>query len=132
VRELVICVALLLATSGAMLQATSPAPEASAAADQSTMALAKEWFHRIQTGDIDHSQLNDSANMSLDADSVKELSAQIAPLGAPVTFVAQSTGTLNGNTTYTYALTFKNGTKIALILLLDGNGKIAGISFQPG
>ena len=117
---------------GAAPQEVSQAPAASAAPDQSTLALAKEWFHRIQSGDIDHSQLNDSANMSLDADTVKEYSAQVAPLGAPVTFVQVQTGALNGNTAYTYALTFKNGAKIAFILLLDGNGKIAGISVQPG
>ena len=130
-RELVICAAILTATAGFAPQAnllaqTAPADQAS------TLALAKEWFHRVQTGDIDHSQLNDSANMSLDADSVKELSAQVAPLGEPVTFVQQQVGSLSGNTAYTYALSFKNGTKISFILLLDGNGKIAGISVQPG
>jgi hypothetical protein len=132
VRELVIGAALLIATAGFAPQASSPAPAASAAADQSTLAIAKDWFRRVQTGDIDHSQLNDAANMSLDADSVKELSAQVAPLGTPVTFVQQQVGSLNGNTAYTYALSFKNGTKISFILLLDGNGKIAGISVQPG
>jgi hypothetical protein len=134
VRELALCAALLIATSAAAPQPAG-SPEASAApaaADQSTLAMAKEWFARMQTGDIDHSQLNDSANMSLDADSVKEISAQIAPLGAPVEFVQQHVGTLNGSTAYTYLLTFKNGTKLSFILLLDGNGQIAGISVQPG
>ena len=132
VRGLIISAAILVATAGFAPAAGSPAPQTSAAADQSTLSLAKEWFHRVQTGDIDHSQLNDVANMNLDADSVKELSAQVAPLGTPVTFVQQQAGSLNGNTAYTYALTFKDGTKISFILLLDGNGKIAGISVQHG
>jgi hypothetical protein len=132
VRAFVLGAALLAATLAAAPQEGSPAPAASAAVDQTAMALAKEWFHRLQTGDIDHSQLNDGANMSLDADSVKELATQVAPLGAPTAFVQQSVGTLNGNTAYTYELTFKNGTKIAFVLLLDGNGKIAGLSVQRG
>ncbi|HTA40784.1 MAG TPA: hypothetical protein VK760_17000 [Candidatus Acidoferrales bacterium] len=132
-REFVMCAALLIAAAGFAPKTNLLAQAAPAATDQaSTLALAKEWFHRVQTGDIDHSQLNDAANMSLDADSVKELSAQVAPLGAPVTFVQQQVGSLGGNTSYTYALSFKDGTKIAFILLVDGNGKIAGISVQPG
>jgi hypothetical protein len=132
VREFVICGALLIATAGFAPQANPPAQAAPAADQASTLALAKEWFHRVQTGDIDHSQLNDAANMSLDADSVKEMSAQVAPLGAPVTFVQQQVGSNNGNTAYTYAVSFKDGTKIAFILLIDGNGKIAGLTVQPG
>jgi hypothetical protein len=132
VRELILGAALLVATPALAPPANAPAPAASAAIDQTTLALAKDWFHRIQTGDIDHSQLNDAANMSLDDDSVKELSAQVAPLGTPVTFVQQQVASAAGSTAYTYALTFKNGTKIAFVLLIDGNGKIAGLSFQPG
>jgi hypothetical protein len=136
-REFVLCAAILVASVAAAPQpATSPdgaaAQAAPAAVDQSKLALAKEWFARMQTGDIDHSQLNDSGNMSLDADTVKDISSQVAPLGAPVTFVQQQVGALNGNASYTYLLTFKNGTKISFVLLLDGNGKIAGISVQPG
>ncbi len=134
-REFVLCAAILIAAVAAVPEpAASPdgAAPAAAAVDQSKLALAKEWFTRMQTGDIDHSQLNDSGNMSLDADTVKDISSQVAPLGAPVTFVQQQVGALNGNASYTYLLTFKNGTKISFILLLDGNGKIAGISVQPG
>jgi hypothetical protein len=129
-RALAVCVALLLGGVAAMPQEGSPSP--AAASEQSMLALAKEWFHRIQTGAIDHSQLNDNANMSMDADSVKELTAQTAPLGVPSTFVQKQVGTLNGTSSYTYELTFKNGTKIAFILLVDNAGKIAGISVQQG
>jgi len=118
----------LLAACVAAAPPDAPAPAASSAVDQTALALAKDTFHQLQTGDVDHSQLNDSANMSLDVDSVKELTAQVAPLGPPLTFVQQSVAPLNGNTAYTYALTFKGGTKISFVLLLDGNGKIAGLS----
>jgi uncharacterized protein involved in copper resistance len=133
-REFVLCAAILIANVAAAPQpeASSDAAAAPAAVDQAKLALAKEWFTRMQTGDIDHSQLNDSGNMSLDADTVKDISTQVAPLGAPVSFVQQSIGPLNGSTSYTYLLTFKNGTKISFILLLDGTGKIAGISVQSG
>jgi hypothetical protein len=134
VRELALCAAILFASVAAAPQAAA-SPEAAgapAAVDQSKLALAKEWFTRMQTGDIDHSQLSDSGNMSLDADTVKDISAQVAPLGAPVTFVQQQVGVQNGGASYTYLLTFKNGTKLSFVLLLDGSGKIAGISVQPG
>jgi hypothetical protein len=133
-REFALCAALLIANVAAAPQAAA-SPEAAgapAAVDQSKLALAKEWFTRMQTGDIDHSQLSDSGNMSLDADTVKDISAQVAPLGAPVTFVQQQVGVQNGGASYTYLLTFKNGTKLSFVLLLDGSGKIAGISVQPG
>ena len=133
-REFALCAALLIAIVAAAPQAAA-SPEAAgspAAVDQSKLALAKEWFTRMQTGDIDHSQLSDSGNMSLDADTVKDISAQVAPLGAPVTFVQQQVGVQNGGASYTYLLTFKNGTKLSFVLLLDGSGKIAGISVQPG
>lgn len=136
-RKFVLCAAIIIATVAVAPQPEAPpdaaaASAAPAAVDQAKLALAKEWFTRMQTGDIDHSQLNDSGNMSLDADTVKDISAQVAPLGAPVTFVQQSIGALNGGASYAYLLTFKNGTKISFILLLDGTGKIAGISVQPG
>ena len=133
-REFALCAAILIANVAAAPQAAA-SPEAAgapAAVDQSKLALAKEWFTRMQTGDIDHSQLSDSGNMSLDADTVKDISAQVAPLGAPVTFVQQQVGVQNGGASYTYLLTFKNGTKLSFVLLLDGSGKIAGISVQPG
>ena len=133
-REFALCAAILIASVAAAPQAAA-SPEAAgapAAVDQSKLALAKEWFTRMQTGDIDHSQLSDSGNMSLDADTVKDISAQVAPLGAPVTFVQQQVGVQNGSASYTYLLTFKNGTKLSFVLLLDGSGKIAGISVQPG
>ena len=127
-RSFALAIALIsTCVAAAPQESAAPAPAASAAVDPAKLALAKEWFHRLQTGDIDHSQLNDAANMSLDADSVKEMSAQVAPLGAPVTFVQTQIGSLNGSTSYTYALSFKNGAKIAFILLLDGSGKIAGL-----
>jgi hypothetical protein len=138
VRELALCAALLAACVAATQQEATSAPGAPAVAataapvDQAMLATAKDWFHRLQTGDIDHSQLNDSANMSMDADSVKELTAQVAPLGAPSSFVQKAIGSLGGSTEYTYALAFKSGTKITFILLVDGDGKIAGISVQTG
>jgi hypothetical protein len=131
-RAIALCAALMAGTLAAAPQEPSSAPAASTAADPATLALAKEWFHRLQTGDIDHAQLNDNANMSLDDDSVKELSAQVAPLGAPLSFVPKQTGSLNGNAEYVYELTFKGGTRISFVLLLDGNGKIAGLAVQPG
>ena len=132
-REVALCAAVLIASVAAVPQAAaSQGAAAPAAVDQSKLALAKEWFARMQTGDIDHSQLSDSGNMSLDADTVKDISSQVAPLGAPVTFVQQQVGVQNGSTSYAYLLTFKDGTKLSFVMLLDGSGKIAGISVQPG
>jgi hypothetical protein len=135
-RELILCAAILIANLALAPQAASPdagaAAGAPAATDQTKLALAKQLFGQLQSGTLDHGQLDDTANMSLDDETVKGLATQLGPLGAPVTFVQQQVGTRDGSATYTYLLTFKNGTKISLVLIVDGNGKIAGISVQPG
>lgn len=133
-RVLFLCAAILIANTGFAPQAASPAAApaagAPAATDQAKLALAKEWFGRLQSGNIDHAQLDDSGNMALDDETVKGITARIAPLGAPVSFVQQDVGSHDGSTAYTYLLTFKDGTKISFVLLVDGNGQIAGISVQ--
>jgi hypothetical protein len=135
-RELILCAAILIANLALVPQAASPnagAPAgAPAATDQTKLALAKQLFAQLQSGTVDHALLDDSGNMSLDDDTVKDISTQVAPLGAPVTFVQQQVGTHDGNAAYTYLLTFKNGTKITLDILVDATGKIAGISVEPG
>lgn len=133
-REFALCAALLVANVALAPQAAAPEAAASPAApDQSKLALAKALFAQLQSGNVDHGQLDDNGNMSLDDDTVKNLAAQVAPLGAPVSFVQQQqVATRDGSTSCTYLLTFKNGTKLSFVMLVDGNGKIAGISVQPG
>jgi hypothetical protein len=129
-----------LLTTGAARAAdpASPAPatpEVSAVpaptVDPGITARAKEWLHRFQTGDIDHSQLSAQVNAALTPDIVKQVSGQLAPLGDPQTFVIQGQQSLgDGAIAYVYHVTFKSSA-INEVFELDKDGKIAGIRFQP-
>ncbi|HTX59231.1 MAG TPA: hypothetical protein VMH02_06085 [Verrucomicrobiae bacterium] len=129
-RAAALAVALAVLPNAAFAQAT-PAPAASSQADQAALDRAKDCFRSLQAGTLDRSQLDDSANMNLDVDTVKDMTAQLAPLGAPATFAQQDVSTKDGLTYYTYALAFKNGSKLNFVMVVDGAGQIAGLLLQP-
>lgn len=114
--------------------APAPSPSLSASpgsVDAAILLRAKEWLHRLQTGDIDRSQLDAKVNAALTADVVKQTSAQFSPLGDPVTFTflgKQPVGT--GMTAYVYRVVFKSAT-LNEVFVLDKDGKISGIQFPP-
>lgn len=131
------CILLLLigsATAFAAADAPSPSPGASASAPASQVAgaavaaRAKEWLHRLQAGDIDRSQLTDKMSAALTADTIKQISGQLAPLGDPQSFtplVQQSVGDM---TAYVYRVAFK-ATTLNFEFVLDKDGKVAGLLF---
>ncbi len=107
----------------------APAPAATVAPE--ITARAKEWLHRLQTGDVDRSQLDSKMNAALTPDIIKQVSEQIAPLGDPVSFVISGQqSTPSGVTVYVYHVTFKSSA-INEAFALDSDGKIAGIRFVP-
>jgi D-alanyl-D-alanine carboxypeptidase len=91
-------------------------------------ALARQWLRRAQTGEIDRSQLTASFSASLNAAAVAETKAQMAPLGAPTSFIYRGKSSLAGVTVYRYRVSFKSGT-LKLTIGIDRAGKIAGIDF---
>jgi hypothetical protein len=108
--------------------ASTPAPTASPTPDPKVLARAKEWFHRLQTGQIDLSQVDPGvAKLLSDPQTVKAASAEFGPLGDPVTFEQEQTGMQNGNTYYVYLLTFGDGKKFDYLFVLDAQGKVSGL-----
>ena len=130
---LALCCAL---PAAALADAPSPAPSGAAATpspapDPAVLARAKTWFHMMQTGKIDKSQLDATMAGLLTDDVVAGMAAKIGPLGDPVTFEQVQTGTVSGNAVYVYELAFGNGTKLDFVFAVDGNGKVSGLRLKP-
>ena len=122
-RHRVCCRRCSVAFPGA--SASAPASQVAGAA---VAARAKEWLHRLQAGDIDRSQLTDKMSAALTADTIKQISGQLAPLGDPQSFtplVQQSVGDM---TAYVYRVAFK-ATTLNFEFVLDKDGKVAGLLF---
>jgi hypothetical protein len=92
-------------------------------------ALAKEWFHRFQTGNIDRSQLDAASNMELTAEAIRQQEAALSSLGKPVAFRYLGVDEVQGDKAYHFLITFNGPDRILESIALDESGKIAGIDF---
>jgi D-alanyl-D-alanine carboxypeptidase len=110
--------------------AAAPSPTVTDAGDAAVTARAKDWFHQIQTGKVDRSQLDDKMNAALTDSIVAQVSAQIAPLGDPSAFTLSKKLTKGSVTGYVFAVTFPSVT-IYETFALDPDGKIAGLFITP-
>lgn len=109
---------------------TESATSVPADTEASIAARAKDWFHRLQTGIIDRSQLTPQVDSLLTPDLIKQLVTQLGPLGDPVSFTFVGKQSIQGMTAYVYRVTFKSGT-FNEIFVLDKNDKVAGIRALP-
>jgi hypothetical protein len=111
--------------------AQSSAPSSTAPqVDPKVTAIAKDWLYRIQTANVDRSQLTDQMSAALTPSLVQHVAAQLAPLGDPTTVVFVGSKTVQGVTVYQFVLTFKTATVNELVGI-DSAGKIAGLRFTP-
>lgn len=137
-RVLSIICTLTVLTAGSALADPSPSPSASASAppsaaqtsDPAVAARAKEWVHRLQTGDIDRSQLDADVNTAMTPDLVTRVSSQLISLGDPLAFAFVTRESVQDSTLYVYRVTFKNATFNELFSV-DKDGKISGLRFVP-
>lgn len=107
------------------------APSSTPPSGAVVLPRAKEWMHRAQTGDIDRSQLSSAANKALTPQMAEKMKANYGRLGAPLAFTFLNEQALgSGNTAYNYRVRFKGVTLIEKFVL-DGSGKISGLSFTP-
>lgn len=93
------------------------------------LALAEEWFHRFQTGNIDRSQLDAASNMELTAEAIRQQEAALSSLGKPVAFRYLGVDEVQGDKAYHFLITFNGPDRILESIALDESGKIAGIDF---
>lgn len=107
------------------------ASEKSASGENPTVtALARQWLHMAQTGNVDKSQLTADFAKDLTPDAINGTKNALGPMGDPTSFVFRGK-TSNGNATeYEYHATFKSGA-LKMVMVIDKDGKIAGIGFQP-
>jgi hypothetical protein len=111
----------------AQTKLASPAPAPAPSADPAITARAKEWLHRIQTGDIDRTQLDSKMDSLLTPTMTKQISSTFGPWGDPVAFTYVGKQTILGdNTAYVFHVVFK-ANACNEIFVLDKDGKISGL-----
>ena len=103
----------------------SPAPDVS----RTILPIAKEWFFRFQTGNVDRSRLDAATNGELTDAMIHSEAATLAAYGRPTAFVFLGTEPVQGLTGYVFGITFRTARVIEHIAF-DPDGKIAGIDFQ--
>jgi len=96
---------------------------------EKVLALAKEWFHRFQTGNIDRSQLDAASNIELTAEVIRQQEAALGALGKPTAFTYLGSDLVQGDKAYHFLVTFAGPDRIVESIALDDLGKIAGIDF---
>ena len=129
---LITLVAVLLTGSLAAALAGSTAPS-SVRTEKSVETLALEWFAKMQTGQIDRTQLATDYSTQLTDDAVQAMSRFLkehdygaSPFGAQVL----KTRTVGEQTFYVVKLLFPRGDAASLLLGFNAEAKITGISIM--
>ncbi|HUZ48422.1 MAG TPA: hypothetical protein VMW12_01635 [Candidatus Dormibacteraeota bacterium] len=134
-----VVIAMLLAVGTTPLSAgaqTAPAPAAplpglaASAASQNPAIESKavEWLERVQSGNVDRSQLNKTIDAKLTPQMLTTLQKQLAPLGQPYGAAYGGSKMVGQTTVYRYVVAFKAGS-IEEYISFDQAGKISGLVF---
>jgi hypothetical protein len=105
-----------------------PAPAPSV--DQAVSVRAMDWLRRLQTGDLDRTQLTSEFNKVLTADRVKLIVGQLGTLGKLKGYSFVGEGTSHGIRAYQFTVDFAVA-KYAYLFEVDQNGHVAGILLTP-
>lgn len=99
--------------------------------NQGVESLALQWFERMRTGDIDRGGLSRDYSLQLSDAAVQAMSNYLqqyaygaTPLGAEVV----KTRTLPDQTLYVVKLIFPRGNSANLLIGVNAEGRIAGLS----
>jgi hypothetical protein len=123
---------LLLAILTESVATALAAPPATERTETSVEALALEWFGRMQSGQIDRSKLTEAYSAQLTDEVVQALSRHLKEdnYGAPpVGTKVLRTRTLGEQTFYVVKLVFPRGDAASLLIGINTDNKITGISF---
>ena len=125
-------VTLLLSASGTEAFSNSPSPPRGPT-DSSVEGLALQWFAQMRTGQIDRTQLTAEYSAQLTDDAVRSMSQYLkeydygtSPKGARI-LLRRSQG---DQTFYVVKILFPRGDAASLLIGLDAQGKISGISLM--
>lgn len=124
----------LLAAALAQAPAANATPAPAPAANPAVDARAREWFERLQSGNIDYRQLDAQGAQALNSDVVLIISTDWSALGKPLSFqnvrVDAPTAT-TPDTTYVYHMLFANDVGLEFYFSLDQQGLISGMLLGP-
>ena len=98
--------------------------------DLAVTARVREWIGRMQTGQIDRSQLTDDMNKTFTAAVTGDTMEQFAAFGALERLVFKENRSVQEATTYTYLAEFAS-TTLTIKMAIDANTKIKSLSFDP-
>ena len=128
----ILLVTLLLSASVTEALSNPPSP-ASGPTDSNVEGLALQWFAQMRTGQIDRTQLTAEYSAQLTDDAVRSMSQYLkeydygtSPRGAQILLRR-----LQGDETfYVVKILFPRGDAASLLIGLDAQGKISGISLM--
>ncbi len=110
-------------------QESSPSPAASPS-DMQITARARTWYAMLQSGTIDRAQLDKQLNATLTDATVKQVAAQLQPLGDPKSFTLTDKMVSGQYTVYHYRVGLAT-TRLYFTFTLDPDGTIAGLFVSP-
>ena len=119
--------------TGGVVPALAASPPSSVPTEHSVETLALEWFAKMQTGQIDRTQLAADYRAQLTDDAVQALSRFLKEhdYGAPPTGArVLKTSTVGEQTFYVVKLLFPRGDAASLLLGFNAEGKITGINLM--
>lgn len=93
------------------------------------VAMAQDWFYRVQTGRLDRSQLDVRCNGEITDEVVAQEAAALRPLGKPVGFYYVGATHAQHAVGYYFTITFSAATVVEAIAF-DDDGKIGELDFQ--
>ncbi len=118
-------------TAQRVFEAFQPGALASASGeDPAVTARVRDWLNRLETGNIDRSQLDATMNAKLTPQLVTAVKQQISILGTPQRLVYLGKTNANGVTVYDYRAVF-SAVSFTLRFGVDRAGKIAGLRLAP-
>lgn len=101
--------------------------------DDSTVSLrAREWFGRLQKGQLDRAQLTSDLSAGLQDATVAALSKQLSAFGTPQRIVLRTKQQLAGNTTWTFRVSWTDQVLDYTFGVEDATGKISALYLKPG
>ena len=118
-------------SAGASPPSASPTVSPAPSDDKAVTSRARDWFGRLQRGDIDRVQLTKEMSDALPADKVSQLSAALKPLGDPRSFTLIEKAKQGKFTAYRYHLDVTGGA-IVFTFVLDPEAMIAGLFVSNG
>jgi CubicO group peptidase (beta-lactamase class C family) len=100
--------------------------------DPAITAAVRAEYERWRAGKVDFTRFDAAMRAALNDATVQQVTAGLAPLGAPTAFVYAGKTALpnNAGTAYSYRVVAPGGA-VSLVYSLDTTGKINGLWFKP-